>query len=97
MPYVVGEFEKRLLALGVVVATRAGARWKCWQCEKGLLILTREVDGKGGMSAAQFVCDSCGDTVNIYPAKEGGVQPALKMEPGKFKMNTNGGMAGRWT
>lgn len=74
----VGDYEKQLLKLGHIVATIVGNKFRCWQCEKGELTLTRILKN-GQVSEAQFICDSCDDAIGIYPDKGGGVQPSLKI------------------
>lgn len=78
MPSVVGDYEMELLKMGKIVATIEGIKYRCWQCEKGELVLTRDVDKVGNPSPAYFSCDSCDAKISIYPAKHG-VQPHLKM------------------
>lgn len=91
MPWMIGDYEKHLAKLGVIVATAQGRNWRCWMCEKGKLILTRALNDQGALSEARFICDACGDDVGIYPDKGGGVQPALK---GINKMKTERSSAG---
>lgn len=95
MPRIVNEYEKHLARLGYMVATAAGAQWICSKCKKGALLLTRDVSPAGVAGPAVFRCYVCDDTLNIYPANGGGVQPALKGFT-KVKTTSTSGTSGGW-
>lgn len=99
MTFCVGTYEHQLAQLGHVIATVVGRRFRCWQCERGELILTREINAEGMAKPAAFVCDSCESAIGVYPDQGGGVQPSLKMNmKGKgFGADTVGDPSdGRW-
>jgi hypothetical protein len=97
MPFVIGDYEKQLYKMGHMVAVIGGKKFRCWQCEKGELHLTRKLNAKGELSPAVFKCDSCDDEIGIYPDKGGGVQPALKMSMrGKGFSADEPGSGGGW-
>lgn len=103
MPFAIGDYEKQLAKMGVMVVTLATRAWRCWMCEKGQLVLSRRVNAEGEAAPAEFICDHCGDSVSIYPDKGGGVQPALKgmkkedMRSTFHEFGTGGtGYDGRW-
>lgn len=94
MPFAVGDYEKHLSQLGVVVATSAARSWKHGKCG-GTLTLTRDADGQGRLTPAFFLCSKCAERMNIYPDQMGGVQPALKMQTAPFNGVSDPG-DGRW-
>lgn len=99
MPRAINDYEKHLLQLGHIVAVNAHHEWLCKKCGVGSLLLTRQLDDKGGVGPASFVCNKCNDQLTIYPEKSGGVQPALKgvkVEINFGEGQSGTGYDGRW-
>lgn len=81
MPNVVGDKEKQFLGIGYYVMQRINNTYSCWACQKGSMILTREVMHDGELKPAEFECDNCHDTVGIAPDRSSqGVMPSLSVD-----------------
>lgn len=90
------ELEQQLKKMGVVLAAPADLRFYCWQCDVGELLLTRELQANGRVSKASFVCEKCGDAVNIAPAPDGGgVVPGLTRRAVRIKTDHPKGSYGQ--